>query len=251
VYPHPGGVRSFSLSSTLDNRVLGQPDVQNLIVDDSEGRGVVYRATGRLSEPLTINPSAWNAAATFTRAGIVHIASGADHLLFVLCLALGASTLGALAWRVTGFTLGHSVTLAAGFFGYVPKAAWFVPAVETAVAASIVLAAVAALRVAGRAPMFGLTCAVGLVHGLGFSFALREMLQLDGPHLAISLGAFNLGVEIGQIIFASAVWVSMAWLSLHAVRWEPRVKKLVAFACIAVAALWIVERAKPIVTLLL
>ena len=128
---------------------------------------------------------------------------------------------------------------------------WFVPAVETAVAASIVLAAVAALRVAGRAPMFWLTCAVGLIHGLGFSFALREMLQLDGPHLAISLAAFNVGVEIGQIIFATTVWLLMAWLSLHAVRWQPRVKTLVACACIAIAAVWIFERAKPIVTLVL
>jgi len=250
IYPHPGGVRSFALSSTLDNRVLGQPDVQNLIVDDTDARGVVYRATGRLLEPITVNPSAWDAALSFTRAGIAHIAGGADHILFVVCLALGATTLGALAWRVTGFTLGHSITLAAGFFGYVPKGPWFVPAVETAVAASIVLAAIAALRAAGRAPMFWLTGAVGLVHGLGFSFTLREMLQLDGPHLAVSLGAFNLGVEIGQIIFAAAVWSLMAWLSMRAVLWQSRVKTLVAFSCMGISALWIFERAKPIVMLM-
>ena len=180
IYSHADDVHSFMLSSRLDNRVLGQPDVQNLIVDDTDGRGVVYRATGRLLEPITVNPSAWQAALTFTRAGIAHIAGGADHLLFVLCLAIGASTLGALAGRVTGFTIGHSITLAAGFFGYVPKAAWFVPAVETAVAASIVLAAIAALRVAGRAPMLWLSFAVGLIHGLGFSFTLREMLSSMG-----------------------------------------------------------------------
>ncbi len=251
VYPHAGGVASFTVQSSLDNRVLGQPDVQNLIVDDTQGRGVVYRAGGRLRDPITVNPSAWDAALTFTRAGIAHIAGGADHLLFVLCLTLGATTLGALALRITGFTLGHSITLAAGFFGYVPKAAWFVPAVETAVAASIVLAAVAALRMAGRAPLFWLTCAVGLIHGLGFSFALRDMLQLDGPHLAISLAAFNVGVEIGQIVFATAVWTLMAWLSAHAVRWQPRVKAIVALSCIAIAAIWIVERAKPIMTMVL
>ena len=94
------------------------------------------------------------------------------------------------------------MTLVAGFFGYVPQAAWFVPAVETAVAASIALAAVAALRTAGKAPLLALTAAIGLLHGLGFSFALRQMLQLDGPHLAVSLGAFNVGVELGQIGFA-------------------------------------------------
>jgi hypothetical protein len=91
---------------------------------------------------------------------------------------------------------------------------------------------------------------VGLIHGLGFSFTLREMLQLDGPHLAISLGAFNLGVEIGQIIFAAAVWMLMTWLSVHAVRWQPRVKTLVAISCMAIAALWIFERAKPLVSMM-
>jgi hypothetical protein len=250
-YPYTGGVSSFKLQSSLDNRVLGQPDVQNLIVDHTEGRGIVYRATGRLLEPMAINPSAWDAALTFTRAGIAHIAGGADHLLFVLCLALGATTLGALAWRITGFTIGHSITLAAGFFGYVPKAAWFVPAVETAVAASILVAAVAALRMAGRAPLFWLTCAVGLVHGLGFSFTLRDMLQLDGPHLTISLAAFNIGVEIGQIVFATVVWGLMLWMSSQALRWQPRIKALIALSCMAIAAMWIFERAKPIVTMVL
>jgi hypothetical protein len=157
--------------------------------------------------------------------------------------------LGALAWRVTGFTLGHSVTLAAGFFGYVPQAAWFVPAVESAVAASIVLAAAAALRTATRGTMLALTAAVGLVHGLGFSFALREMLQLDGPHLALSLGAFNVGVEAGQIVVAVLVWGLMAGFAARASRWHTGLRTVLAVGCIAVGSLWIVERMKPILAL--
>ena len=86
-------------------------------------------------------------------------------------------------------------------------------------AGSIVLAAVAALRTAGRAPLLALTAAVGLVHGLGFSFALRQMLQLDGPHL-VSLGAFNVGVELGQIGFAAAVWALMLSLALRPGPWQ-------------------------------
>jgi hypothetical protein len=248
-YPRAGGVTALRIGSTLDNRVLGQPEVQNLIVDDTRAKPIVYRAAGLLADPITINPSAWQAAATFTRAGIAHIAGGADHLLFVLCLALGAATLGTLAWRVTGFTLGHSVTLAAGFFGYVPQAAWFVPAVESAVAASIVLAAAAALRTATRGTMLALTAAVGLVHGLGFSFALREMLQLDGPHLALSLGAFNVGVEAGQIVFAVLVWGLMAGFAARAARWHTGLRTVLAVGCIAVGSLWIVERMKPIIAL--
>ncbi len=246
-YPRPGGVSQLSISSDLTNRVLGQPDIQTLLVDHTGARPVVYRASGALAEPLTVNPSAWRAAATFLRAGVEHIAGGADHLLFVLCLALGASTLGALAWRVTGFTLGHSVTLAAGAFGYVPEARWFPPAVETAIAVSIVVAAAAALRKSSnRAPLLALTAGIGLLHGLGFSFALREMLQLGGPHVAVSLGAFNLGVEAGQIAFAAAVWLVMVWLATRATPWQPRVRTLAACACIGIATLWIIERSQAI-----
>jgi hypothetical protein len=140
---------------------------------------------------------------------------------------------------------GHSVTLAAGFFGYVPHVAWFVPAVETAIAGSIVLAALAALRTTGRGPMLGLTAGVGLVHGLGFSFALREMLQLDGPHLAISLGAFNLGVEIGQIVFAATAWGLIIWVARRMVRWQQPMRARVALGCILTASLWMFERSKP------
>ncbi|HEV8260754.1 MAG TPA: HupE/UreJ family protein [Burkholderiales bacterium] len=246
LYPMAGNATVFRLSSTLDNRVLGQPDVQNLFVDHMDQRSVVYRASGLLREPITLNPSAWNAAVTFTLAGIAHIASGADHLLFVLCLALGAPTLVALAWRVTGFTLGHCVTLVIGFVGYVPQAAWFVPAVETAVAGSVALAAAAVLRTTRRAPLVALTAGVGLVHGLGFSFALREMLQLDGPHVVVSLAAFNLGVEVGQIGFATAVWVILNWMANHAARWRDPVRVSIACCCIAIAALWIIDRGKSI-----
>lgn len=171
----------------------------------------------------------------------------AKSSLFVLCLALGAATLGGLAWRVTGFTLGHSVTLAAGFFGYVPQAAWFPPAVETAIAVSIVVAAAAALRkTSSRAPLLALTAGIGLLHGLGFSCALRQMLQLGGPQVVVSLGAFNLGVEVGQIAVAAAVWSAMLWLATRATPWQPRVRTLAAYGCIAIATLWIVQRAQAI-----
>jgi hypothetical protein len=246
-YPHAGGVSRLSISSSLNNRVLGQPDIQTLLVDHTRDQQVVYRASGMLTEPVTVNPSIWSAAATFLQAGVEHIVGGADHMLFVLCLALGATTLSTLAWRVTGFTLGHSVTLAAGFFGYVPRGAWFAPAVETAIAVSIVIAAIAALRaISSRPPLLALTAGIGLLHGLGFSFALRQMLQLDGPHLAVSLGAFNLGVEVGQITFAAMIWSAMLWLATRATPWQPRVKTLAAAGCIAIAALWIVRRSLAI-----
>jgi len=87
---------------------------------------------------------------------------------------------------------------------------------------------------------------VGLVHGLGFSFALREMLQLDGPHVVVSLAAFNLGVEVGQIGFATGVWVILNWMANHAARWRDPVRVSIACCCIAIAALWIIDRGKSI-----
>jgi hydrogenase/urease accessory protein HupE len=203
----------------------------------------VYRATGLLDTPIEINPSAWSAAATFVREGVVHILRGPDHLLFVLCLTLASATLAQLAWRVTGFTVGHTATLIAGFFGLAPQAPWFIPAVETAIAASIALAALLLLRRrSGRVLMPGLTLAIGLIHGFGFSFSLREMLQLDGPHLWLSLLSFNLGVEIGQIAFAVAVWLLAVVALQRAGAWQPRVRAGIALGCTAVSLFWIYER---------
>ncbi|HEY7759406.1 MAG TPA: HupE/UreJ family protein [Burkholderiales bacterium] len=239
---YPASSAPFRLSSTLVNRVIGQPDVQNLLVDHREAP-VVYRRTGLLDTPIEINPSAWSAAATFVREGVAHILHGADHLLFVLCLTLASATLVQLAWRVTGFTVGHTITLIAGFFGFAPQAPWFIPAVETAIAVSIALAALLLLRRAsGRLLMPGLTLAIGLIHGFGFSFSLREMLQLEGPHLWLSLLSFNVGVEIGQIAFAAVVWLLAVVALQRAGPWQLRVRAGVALGCTAVSLFWIYER---------
>lgn len=75
----------------------------------------MYRATGLLAEAITVSRSAWLAAWTFVTEGARHILEGYDHVLFVICLIIGATTSAGLLWRVTGFTLGHSITLAMGF----------------------------------------------------------------------------------------------------------------------------------------
>jgi hypothetical protein len=108
------------LSSTLTNRVIGQPEVQNLLVDHRDAPWCTARPGCWI--PDRDQPSAWSAAVTFVREGVVHILRGPDHLLFVLCLTLASATLAQLAWRVTGFTVGHTGTLIAGFFGLAPQA---------------------------------------------------------------------------------------------------------------------------------
>jgi hypothetical protein len=82
-----------------------------------------------------------------------------------------------------------------------PSALWFAPAVETAIAVSIVYMALENIvREKGVEHRWLVACAFGLVHGFGFSFALRESLQFAGSHLLTSLLAFNLGVELGQVL---------------------------------------------------
>src|SRR5581483_8925750 len=101
---------------------------------------------------------------------------------------------------VTAFTLAHSITLIASAYDFAPGALWFPPLVETLIAASIVYMALENIAGAGNAHRrWMIAFGFGLVHGFGFSFALRETLQFAGSHLLASLLSFNLGVELGQL----------------------------------------------------
>jgi len=150
-------------------------------------------------------------ALEFVREGVRHISSGVDHLLFLLALLLPASLLGpAGGWRprpglwasasevakvVTAFTVAHSITLSLAFFHVVtPPSAW----VETGIALSVFAAAWNNLRpfLPGRAWI--VAGAFGLVHGLGFAGALNN-LSLPRHARVLALGAFNVGVELGQL----------------------------------------------------
>jgi hypothetical protein len=245
VYPYEGEIAGFRLSSTLDNRVIGQPEVQNLLIDHLAGRSVIYKRTGTLHSPIDINPSAVQAAASFLSHGLEHVTRGLDHVLFVLCLALGAASLTALVWRVTAFTAGHAISLGLGFLGYVPTGAWFIPAVETAIALSILIAAASVmLRSPPSRMLIALTILVGLVHGLGFSFALRELLDAQGPHVVASFAAFNLGVETGQVIVAALAFGAGALAAQWSTPIHDRGRVAVALGCAAVALVWAVERGR-------
>jgi len=240
-------IPSYSVSSTLDPGLPGQEDTANLILDYGPGGTKVFRARGLLAEPVVISRSALSAVATFIKEGVRHILQGTDHVLFVLCLVLGATQLRSLVWRVTGFTIGHSITLTAGFFGFVPSGAWFVPTVETGIALSIIYAAAIAVMpgkrfVGSERNMFIVTCGIGLLHGLGFSFVLHKILQITSPDIWQTLLAFNIGVEIGQMSIILAAWPVFRFIErLSKPAW--RVGRFgLATACMAVAAVWTGQR---------
>ncbi len=236
-------VYSLELSSTLDPDLPQQEDTANLIIDHFAGEPLVFRETGLLADPVEISRSPLSAALGFVQQGMIHILEGWDHMLFVLCLAVGAIHLGALLWRVTGFTLGHTVTLVLGFFGFVPQGAWFIPAVETGIAFSIIyVGAIALLRREGASTV-AMTAILGLLHGLGFSFVLHQILNLSSPNLWQSLLSFNVGVELGQLAIVLVIWPLFWGIGRYRGHWAQTARWIVVLPSIVIAASWTAERA--------
>jgi hypothetical protein len=150
---------------------------------------------------VRLDPRWHQAALRFVDLGFWHILDGTDHLLFLLCLVIPFRRLGALIPVVTAFTIAHSITLIASAYNLAPNFLWFSPLIETLIATSIVYMALE--NIVGGSTVqrrWMMAFGFGLVHGFGFSFALRESLQFAGSHLLSSLLAFNIGVELGQLL---------------------------------------------------
>ena len=193
---------------------------------------------------IPLDPRWHQAALRFVGLGFRHIPDGADHLLFLLCLVIPMRKLSALIAVVTAFTVAHSITLIASASGMVPERLWFPPLVETLIAASIVWMSLENIvgHSTGRGRWFT-AFGFGLVHGFGFSFALRESLQLAGSHMLTSLLAFNVGVELGQIAVL-LILVPLVGLLFHVVRSQQRATTIVLSALVAHTGWhWMLERA--------
>jgi hypothetical protein len=180
---------------------------------------------------VRLDPRWHQAAFQFVKLGFFHILDGVDHLLFLACLVIPLRRFRSLVAVVTAFTVAHSITLIASAYNLAPDALWFPPLIETLIATSIVYMALENIvfasrgkesahpstssgrgaltvsrsnhdRLAGMAlrRRWLVTFGFGLVHGFGFSFALRQTLQFAGSHLLTSLLSFNLGVELGQLL---------------------------------------------------
>jgi hypothetical protein len=148
----------------------------------------------------------------------------------------------ALVLIVTAFTLAHSMTLIAAASGLAPDALWFPPLIETAIAVSILYMALE--NIAGPATIerrWMIAFGFGLVHGFGFSFALRETLQFAGAHLLTALLAFNVGVEAGQLLVLALLVPALQLLFRYVV--AERVGTIILSALVAHTAWhWTAER---------
>jgi hypothetical protein len=149
---------------------------------------------------IRLDPRWHQAALRFVALGFFHILDGIDHLLFLFCLVIPFRRFRSLVLIVTSFTVAHSITLIASAFDMAPGALWFPPLVETLIAMSIVYMALENIVGSNIHRRWIITFGFGLVHGFGFSFALRETLQFAGSHLLTSLVSFNVGVELGQLL---------------------------------------------------
>lgn len=156
--------------------------------------------------------SLWAVAHDYTWLGVEHILEGYDHLLFIACLIMIAGTFRRIVITVTGFTVAHSITLAAATLGliHVP-----IPPVEAAIALSIVFLATELARkrrdtLTWRYPI-AVSGSFGLLHGLGFASVLGD-IGLPQTEIPAALLFFNIGVELGQVFFVVVVIGAIAGL---------------------------------------
>jgi mono/diheme cytochrome c family protein len=189
-------VRDLVIVPAWANLGVTTTTVLTLVNADGSERG--YSFTGNPGE-VRVNPRWWHAAGLFVIEGVKHMLGGFDHLLFLLCLVLPFRKFRPLLGIVTSFTVAHSLTLVASALGFAPDVGWFAPLVEVVIALSIVVMAVSNILGPQLEQRWLVAFVFGLVHGFGFSTALRDTLQFAGPHLLTSLLAFNIGVELAQV----------------------------------------------------
>lgn len=191
------------------------------------------------------SPGPFEVVQTYTVLGIEHILFGFDHLLFVAGLVMLVANTRLLIWTITSFTLAHSITLALATLGFVsvPR-----PPVEAFIALSIMFVAVEIMRqrqghpsLASRKPWL-VAFAFGLLHGLGFASALAE-IGMPRDNIPLALLFFNIGVEIGQLIFVAALLVLAGLARRFA---KPEQLRHATFAsCYAIGGLasyWLIDR---------
>ncbi len=248
----PGGLvgRTISIEGLSATRTDVLARVERL-----DGTTQTVRLTpDRASFEVTAAPDRLEVARTYFVLGVEHILSGVDHLLFVLGLLFLVGSWRRLVATVTAFTVAHSITLAAATLGWVhvPQAP-----IEATIALSVMFVAAEILRdahghpgLAKRAPWV-VAFVFGLLHGFGFAGALQQV-GLPEKDIPIALLFFNVGVEVGQLLFIAAV-VAMLSVFTRLFRkrgatehgpWhsEALIRTPVAYVVGSVAAFWVVQR---------
>ena len=248
----PGGLVGERVA--IDGLSATRTDVLARFIREDTTTQTVRLTPEDTSFEIAAEPNAWQVARTYLVLGIEHILLGIDHLLFVLGLLFLVGSWRRLVATVTAFTLAHSITLAAATLGlvHVPQTP-----VEAAIALSVMFVAAEILHQArgrtgltSRAPWV-VAFIFGLLHGFGFAGALREV-GLPQSDIPVALLFFNVGVEVGQLMFIFAV-VTILWLASRLMgkqadgqrgpwRAEAFIRTPVAYVVGSTAAFWVVQR---------
>lgn len=204
----------------------------------ADSNGVTIPVGREVGQPRTVPVL----AKVFTTQGILHIWLGWDHLAFVFLICLLARGRH-LIHLVTAFTIGHSISLAAAFLEFVKLP---MPPVEAVIALSIAFMAREAWLGRGVVPdeasrrrQLLIVSSFGLLHGLGFASALGDLGVLHAERIP-ALFFFNIGVEIGQLLFVAVV-AAIAYAARNSV-WTPRFRMASIWAIGALGGFWMVER---------
>lgn len=178
----------------------------------------------------------------YVRLGLEHILSGLDHLLFVLGLVLLVQGWRRLIWTVTAFTAGHSVTLALAVLGVVT-----IPSQPVEILIALTILVVAVELTGGERETWiqrfpwAMAFTFGLLHGLGFAGALTEV-GLPGDEVPLALFAFNVGIELGQLLCVAAILAVRTGLVRAPVCWPTSAARAPAYVIGSLAVFWVIER---------
>jgi hypothetical protein len=242
-YPIQSGHSEFAIHPALDRLGVRTVTALRFLVPKNNGSYVV-RAFEFDNDPgiVKLDPRWYQASLRFIREGFLHILDGTDHLLFLLCLVIPFRRFRGLIPVVTAFTVAHSITLIASAYNLGPDALWFPPLIETLIAASIVYMALENIVTTSTVRQrWMIAFGFGLVHGFGFSFALKQTLQFAGEHLLTSLLSFNIGVELGQLLVLAVLVPALDLLFRYVV--AERMGTIILSALVAHTAWhWMMER---------
>ncbi len=237
-YPITSERSLFSIRPELAHLGVRTNTVLRFLPPDGGERAFQYTGNPGF---IRLDPRWYQAALNFVQMGFLHILDGIDHLLFNFCLVIPFRRIRPLIAVVTSFTVAHSITLIASAMGFAPSGLWFPPLIEVLIALSIVYMALENIVGPKLERRWLISFGFGLVHGFGFSFALRESMQFAGRHLITSLLSFNLGVELGQIFVLMLAIPALNFLFRHVV--EERMGTIILSAIVAHTAWhWMIDR---------
>jgi len=238
----PGGLEGHSIPITGAAGALADVLVQLVRLDGSIS--VFHRTPADPTLVITATPSRWQQSATYISIGITHILTGVDHLLFVLGLLLIVRDRWMLIKTITGFTIAHSITLAVATLGYASAP---LQPLYVAIALSILFLGPEIMRqrrgetsLTLRRPWL-IAFSFGLLHGFGFASGLTD-LGLAHSQIPWALLCFNVGVEIGQLLFVALILLLERSFRTLEIQWPRWCLALPAYTIGSLGAYWTIQR---------